>query len=85
MAVALPRLDALVFTGGIGENSSLVRAKTLAHLSLLGFVLDESRNAVHGRESNGRISTDQSRMALVVATNEELLIALDAESLCQTK
>lgn len=85
LAVALPRLDALVFTGGIGENSSLVRAKTLAHLSLLGFVLDESRNAVHGRESNGRISTDQSRMALVVATNEELLIALDAESLCQTK
>lgn len=81
LAVALPRLDALVFTGGIGENSAPVRARTLAHLGVLGFTIDAQRNQVHGNGYGGKITVDQGALALVVATNEELLIALDAEAL----
>ena len=47
MMASLTRLDALVFTGGIGENSALVRSKTLAHLSLVGLSLDAERNRDH--------------------------------------
>lgn len=80
-AVALPRIDALVFTGGIGENSAAVRARTLSHLAVLGFVIDAERNAAHGKGHRGQITGDVGTRALVVATNEELLIALDAETL----
>ena len=82
LAMALPRLDALVFTGGIGENNAGVRARTLSHLSLLGFHIDSERNSVHGKGHGSQITKDQGARALVVATNEELLIALDAEALC---
>lgn len=81
LAVPLGRLDALAFTGGIGENSVPVRAKVVEHLKILGFVLDPARNAVNGRESKGRITTDGSTCALVVNTNEELVIALDTAGL----
>lgn len=81
LAVPLGRIDALAFTGGIGENSAPVRAKTLEYLRVLGFAIDPARNAVNGRESNGRISTDGSVAALVVPTNEELVIALDTAGL----
>ena len=79
LATALPRIDALVFTGGIGENSALVRAKTLEHLSIFGFEVDQARNIAHGTYTQGRITRDSSAVAMVVSTNEELLIALDAE------
>ena len=78
MAVAvLGKLDALVFTGGIGENSRVVRAKTLERLKLLGFKLDEARNQANGKESRGVITADNSTVAVVVPTNEELMIAID--------
>jgi acetate kinase len=79
--VPLGRLDALAFTGGIGENSVPVRAKVVEHLRVLGLVLDPARNAANGRDSNGRITTDGSVAALVVPTNEELVIALDTAGL----
>ena len=73
---ALDSLDALVFTGGIGENSAEVRALTAAHLKIAGVVLDESNNADHGRNDGGVISSSESRIpCLVVPTNEELMIA----------
>jgi acetate kinase len=76
LVAALDTIDAFVFTGGIGENSADVRARTLAHLKILGVDLDESRNAGHGRNDGGRISSDRSRIpCLVVPTNEELMIA----------
>ncbi len=81
LTVALPRLDALVFTGGIGENSAPVRARTMELLTVLGFQLDAVANSQHGRTTNGCISLPNSRLTLVVPTNEELLIALDAEAL----
>jgi len=77
LVVPLGRLDALVFTGGIGENSAAVRARTVSHLGFLGLVLDPEANAAHGRGRHGRITTGERPQALVVATNEELLIALD--------
>jgi len=76
LAVPLGKIDALIFTGGIGENSDFIRGKTLSWLEILGFEPDIKRNAAHGKTSNGIITTDQSRhKALVIATNEELLIA----------
>ncbi len=76
LAASLDRVDAIVFTGGIGENSAPVRERTLAHLRVLDAMLDPSLNAVHGVGASGRITTTDSRLlALVVTTNEELVIA----------
>ncbi len=77
MTVALGRLDALVFTGGIGENAAHVRAKVVELLGFAGLVLDPDANASHGRALCGRITRTTRPMAAVVATNEELMIAMD--------
>jgi acetate kinase len=69
---------AVVFTGGIGENSSLIRERICNGLESIGIVLDKKRNdeMVQGRE--GKISTLDSKMKVfVIPTNEELLIARD--------
>ena len=83
LAVPLGRIDALVFTGGIGENSQMVRAKTLAWLKVFNFKLDIDRNEIHGKQSNGIITTEESPVAIVVPTNEEWLIAEDTAALTQ--
>ncbi len=76
LTAALDTLDALVFTGGIGENSAEVRALTTARLKILGVDLDAANNASHGRTSGGRISSSDSHIpCLVIPTNEELMIA----------
>ena len=80
LLVPLGGLDALVFTGGIGENSSPTRTRTVELLAHLGLALDEERNAEHGRRSQGRISGDASPAILVIPTDEELLIAQDTAS-----
>ena len=81
LAVTLDRIDALVFTGGIGENAPPVRARTLAHLGVLGFGCDPTANAQDGRLSHQRIGSATSRTVLVIPTNEELLIARDTAAL----
>ncbi|HPA51019.1 MAG TPA: acetate kinase [Thermoanaerobaculia bacterium] len=83
LVVPLGRLDALVFTGGIGENSTTVRAMTLGRLGFLGLALDEAANAKHGRAQHGRITTGTKPQALVVPTNEELMIAEDAAQIAR--
>ncbi|HEX3132671.1 MAG TPA: acetate kinase [Planctomycetota bacterium] len=80
LTVALGRLDALVFTGGIGEHSAQVRTRTLARLGFLGLVEDPAANAAHGPE-HGRITRKGNALALVVPTDEELLIARDTADL----
>ncbi|QCJ69723.1 acetate kinase [Providencia heimbachae] len=75
------RLDAIVFTGGIGENSAQVREITLKKLALLGFEYDHERNLAARFGKEGVITTDNSRPALVIPTNEELVIAQDAARL----
>ena len=81
--VALDRLDALVFTGGIGENSADIRARVLELLGPLGFELDPERNARHGADSNAEISRGGPPIALVVPTDEELLIAAETAALVE--
>lgn len=75
MAVALGHVDALVFTGGIGENAATVRAATLARLSVLGAGVDDAANARAVQGTPGLISAPGRLTALVVNTNEELMIA----------
>jgi len=77
------KLDALVFTGGIGENSALVRQLTVEMLALLGFDLDEQANLDARFGKSGSIGTNTSRPILVIPTNEELVIAQDAAALTQ--
>lgn len=81
LAMPLGRLDALVFTGGIGENAIQVRDITLQHLSLLHFEIDTSSNEVHGKTNRGIITTPKSTCAAVIPTNEEWAIALDTHRL----
>jgi acetate kinase len=67
--------DAIIFTGGIGENSAVGRSAIVSRLTALGCTLDEAKNkAVFG--AVGVISTDTSKTpAIVIPTNEELMIA----------
>jgi acetate kinase len=83
LVVPLGRLDALVFTGGIGENSAAVRERTVAHLGFLGLTIDPEANGTHGRGQNGRITEEMRPQALVVPTNEELMIALDTAEIAR--
>ncbi|MDQ1547210.1 MAG: acetate kinase [Actinomycetota bacterium] len=71
----LGRLDALVFTAGVGENSVALRAQSLAGLEGLGISVDSARNSAQSK-SERYISPDGSPVAvLVIPTNEELEIA----------
>ncbi|KAE9527647.1 acetate kinase [Testudinibacter aquarius] len=81
MAVIGERLDAVVFTGGIGENSALIRELTLAHLKLFGYELDQERNLAARFGKSGKITSDNSPVSLVIPTNEELVIAQDTARL----
>ncbi|WAJ70147.1 acetate kinase [Catenovulum adriaticum] len=84
MVAGLSRLDALVFTGGIGENSFLVRAKVLSHLTVLGFELDPELNN-QGGDNLGLITKANSRRATIIHTQEEWVIAQDTIRLTQTE
>ncbi|HEX8367398.1 MAG TPA: acetate kinase [Pyrinomonadaceae bacterium] len=76
---AMNGADAIIFTGGIGENSAPVRALICEQLTWLGVELDAKRNELHTAGREGVISRDDSRLSVyVVPTNEELLIARDA-------
>jgi acetate kinase len=75
MMVSLDSLDALVFTGGIGENSALVRVNTIKHLAILGFSIDESLNNTHCH--NKTIHAKGSRPIMVIPTDEEVMIVKD--------
>ncbi len=77
LVVGLGGLDALVFTGGIGEHDGRMRAETVRALGFLGLTIDEARNTEHGRSSHGRIGAGDGPEVLVVPTDEELMIALD--------
>ncbi|WP_392565420.1 acetate kinase [Utexia brackfieldae] len=74
-------LDAIVFTGGIGENSEGVRRRVMDHLSILGFELDQESNLAARFGKAGAINKAGSRAALVIPTNEELVIAQDTARL----
>ncbi|SNC58842.1 acetate kinase [Sodalis endosymbiont of Henestaris halophilus] len=75
------RLDAVIFTGGIGENAAMVRELSLRKLALLNFEVDPERNFAARFGRAGVITTASSRPAIVIPTNEELVIAQDAARL----
>ncbi len=78
MAAALGGVDAIVFCGGIGENSRTIRARVCERLSWIGVEVDHSRNAANASV----ISSEMSRVqVMVIKTNEELVIARAVRSL----
>ena len=81
MSVSLPRVDALIFTGGIGENAVSLRKKVLDRLAVLGYFPDEEANNQTVRGKAGIITNQQSKKAIVINTNEELMIAMDTAAL----
>lgn len=79
-AAAMNGVDAITFTAGIGENTTLVREKILAYLGYLGITVDNEANKVRGEERV--ISTADSRVKVcVIPTNEELAIARETVAL----
>ncbi len=82
--VPVQRLDALIFTGGIGENSDIIRQKVIKQLGFLGLDCDEQANLNARFGSQGIISSAHANtMAVVMPTNEEWVIARDAANIAQ--
>lgn len=82
MLVELGGADVIVFTGGIGENSVLVRSKVCSNLSELGIVLDADLNARAKGEM--KISSPDSRTQIwIVPTNEEIIVARQTKALLE--
>lgn len=81
-AAAMGGVDAVVFTGGIGENNPHYRTRVAEKLAFLGTAIDEEPNALRGKEIE--ISTEDSKLKLlVIPTDEELMIAQDTFELTQ--
>jgi acetate kinase len=84
-AAALNGVDAIVFTGGVGENADTTRRGVLGGMEYLGVKIDHKKNdGLRGKEEV--ISTDDSKVkAIVVPTNEELVIASDTYEILEKK
>jgi acetate kinase len=81
-AVAMDGIDAIVFTGGVGENNWILRKDIATSLSFLGVSIDETKNKLRGKEID--ISTDNAKVRmLVIPTNEELAIARETKKLVE--
>jgi acetate kinase len=81
-AAAMEGLDAVVFTGGIGENNPTLREDVSKKLSFMGFSIDPEKNQLRGQALD--ISTEEAKVRiLVIPTNEELTIARDAKFLIE--
>ena len=79
MIAAMEGIDMLVFTGGIGENDAVVRDEICSGLSWIGILLDETSNDAH---SNPIHKLTSSCALLVLASQEEMQIALHTHELC---
>lgn len=84
LSTSLPSIDAVVFTGGIGENAAPIRQRILQQWQPMQFELETALNQQHGDEQ-GRITATHSPLSLVVATDEEGLIALDTYQLTEAQ
>lgn len=77
------KVDALIFTGGIGENDTRMREMICRRLQNIGIVMDDEKNKANGANA-GIVSKDYSPVTImVIPTNEELQIALDTYELMQ--
>jgi acetate kinase len=80
-AVPLGRIDALVFTGGIGENADMIREQVLNHLTIFGYQVDPEKNKATKLGKQGIITKENTPVAMVIPTNEEWVIAKDSANL----
>ena len=74
---ALDGVDALCFTGGIGENSSLIREIVCAGLDGMGLIIDPTKNNKRSSVSRDIATNSSSARIFVIPTNEEFVIAND--------
>lgn len=74
-SAAMNGIDLLVFTGGVGENSTYIRSKICEQLTFLGLELDTKRNEVRSNDERIISSPSSKNSIMVIPTNEELLIA----------
>jgi acetate kinase len=82
---AMNGTDAIIFGGGIGENSAKIRAMICQEMDWCGIEIDEARNEAQIKRNEGIISTEDSKIKVwVIPTNEELLIARDTVRLIET-
>ena len=82
-AVAMGGVDAIVFTGGVGENSDIVRRDVCSTMEFMGVKIDDSKNdGLRGKKMD--ISTEDSKVkVLVIPTNEEIVIARDTKEIVE--
>ena len=82
MMVALPRVDAVIFTAGAGENACGLRARIAEHLAVFGYKMDLDQNRkIRGRNGvDGVISEKGTPTMMMIRTNEELVIAEETEA-----
>ena len=81
-AVSLKGIDAIVFTGGIGENQINIRKKICENLAWMGLELDLDKNNVRSEET--KVSTENSKvLAYIIPTDEEMVIARDTKALVE--
>ena len=79
-AAAMNGIDAIAFTAGLGENNAKIRKEICSYLGYLGLVVDDEKNNVRGKEVV--FTTEDSKVAaLLVPTDEEMMIARDTASL----
>ena len=79
-AAELGKVDAIVFTAGIGENSKEARYEACKNLAFMGVKIDEEKNNCRGKEVE--ISTaDSAVKVFIIPTDEEMMIAMDTASL----
>ncbi|MGD8189864.1 acetate/propionate family kinase [Brevibacillus ginsengisoli] len=84
-AAEMNGVDAIIFTGGVGENSDLVRQKVCEQLTYLGVAIDEEQNRLRAPKER-RISTEASKVEVhIIPTNEELMIARDTLRIIQNQ
>lgn len=77
-AAAMNGVDAIVFTGGVGENSAIIREEICEELSYLGVAFDKEKNRVRSREERA-VTLPESKVAVyVIPTNEEFMIATES-------
>lgn len=83
-AAALNGVDAIIFTGGIGENSAPLREYVCSNLEYMGVELDTAKNNAAVQGGEGVISTEASKVKVaVIPTNEELVIARDTKEIVE--
>ncbi len=83
-AAAMDGVDAIVFTGGLGENTVDLRRNVCTNLSYLGVEIDEAQNQILRKGKEGELSTAQSKVKVfVIPTDEELVIAQDTKAIVE--